>query len=241
MRSVAEQGVDRLSSADRAHNGVSPWLARYVAGVDACAAVALAAAISVGHVGDAGAFSLIAALAALAGLRPVRFARFKTELTATHPFVLLAVAILGPLQAMLVALVGLSGVVVRPGRRPDPMRTAFNVGAVMLASAAASLAFLETGGKIGGSLWLSFGPLAAATAAYFLINTGLVTIAIAFQQRTAVIDVWRESFQWTAVSYMTGLTLAAAMICGGVRHAVGLALRDPFTMFKVFRRDCLMS
>jgi signal transduction histidine kinase/CheY-like chemotaxis protein len=201
-----------LKSVDPAGIEVSPWLTRYVAGVDACALVALALATGGGRPGDPGTFSLVAALAALAGLRPVRFARFKTELTATHPFVLLAVAVLGPLDAMLVALIGLTGVLVRPGRRLVPIRAAFNLGAVMLASAAASWAFLETGGKIGGSLWASFGPLAAATAAYFLVNTGLVTVAIAFQQRTPVIEVWRESFQWTAVSYFTGLTIAAAMI-----------------------------
>jgi signal transduction histidine kinase len=92
------------------------------------------------------------------------------------------------------------------------MRTAFNLGAVTLASAAASYAFQETGGRVGGSLWVSFGPLAAATAVYFFVNTGLVTVAIAFHQKTPVLEVWRETFQWTAVSYFTGLTLAAVMI-----------------------------
>jgi signal transduction histidine kinase len=203
-----------LTSADPAGIGISPWLKRYVAGVDTCALLSLALATRVEFPRDPGTLSLVAALAALAGLRPVRFARFKTELSATHPFVLLAVAVLGPLDAMLVALVGLTGVLVRPGRPLNAMRTAFNLGAVTLASAAASWAFYATGGIVGGSLWVSFGPLAAATAAYFLVNTGLVTVAIAFQQRTPVMEVWRETFQWTAVSYFTGLTLAAVMIVG---------------------------
>jgi len=201
-----------LKATDPVDNGVSPWLARYVVGVDACALAALAVALGGGVPADPGTLVLVAALAALAGLRPVRFARFKTELTATHPFVLLAVAVLGPLDAMVVALIGLTGVLVRPGRRLDPMRTAFNLGAVTLSSAAASGAFHQFGGQVGGALWDSFGPLAAATAAYFLVNTGLVTIAIAYQQHTSMVEVWRESFQWTAVSYFTGLTLAAAMI-----------------------------
>jgi signal transduction histidine kinase len=201
-----------LTSADPAGNGLSPWLRRYVGAVDACALLALAVATGTSFTGDWGTLSLIAALAALAGMRPVRFARFKTELSATHPFVLLAVAVLGPMSAMFVALIGLTGVLVRPGRKLDPMRTAFNLGAVTLASAAAAWAFYECGGRVGGSLWSSFGPLAAATAAYFLVNTGLVTVAIAFQQRTPVLEVWRETFQWTTVSYLTGLTLAAAMI-----------------------------
>ena len=201
-----------MTPAAPAGIGVSPWLKRYVASVDACALIALALATARGWPEDPWTLSLVAALAALAGLRPVRFPRFKTELSATHPFVLLAAAVLGPLDAMIVALIGLTGVFVRPGRRLDPMRTAFNLGAVTLASAAASWAFFVTGGQVGGSLWVSFGPLAAATAAYFLVNTGLVTVAIAFQQHTPVMVVWRETFQWTAVSYFTGLTLAAVMI-----------------------------
>ena len=207
-----------MTPAAPAGIGVSPWLKRYVASVDACALIALALALALalatarGWPEDPWTLSLVAALAALAGLRPVRFPRFKTELSATHPFVLLAAAVLGPLDAMIVAVIGLTGVFVRPGRRLDPMRTAFNLGAVTLASAAASWAFFVTGGQVGGSLWVSFGPLAAATAAYFLVNTGLVTVAIAFQQHTPVMVVWRETFQWTAVSYFTGLTLAAVMI-----------------------------
>jgi hypothetical protein len=164
------------------------------------------------HGNDTKVFVLVAALAALAGARPVRFPRFKTELTATHPFVLLAVATLGPLEAMIVGVVGLTGVIFRPGRRLSPQRTAFNLGSVVLAAAVAAWSYFATGGAVGGSLWTSFAPLAAATAAYFLVNTGLVTLAITFQQRTPFLVVWRESFEWTAVSYFTGLTLAVCML-----------------------------
>ena len=201
-----------MSPVEPAEPVASRWLTPYVVGVVACALVALAIGTAQGWSGSGSTFALVAALAALAGARPVRFARFKTELTATHPFVLLAVAVLGPVEAMIVALVGLTGVIIRPGRRLNLLRTAFNLGAVVLSSGAAACAFLACSGQVGGSFWVSFGPLAAATAAYFLVNTGLVTVAIAFQQRTPFVAVWRESFQWTAVSYFTGLTLAAAMM-----------------------------
>ncbi len=209
-----------MSPAGSGAIGPSPWLRRYVAGVDTLAVCALMWGASNGRPEDLATFSLVTALAALAGMRPVRFARFKTELTATHPFVLLAVAVLGPLEAMIVAMIGLTGVLIRPGRRASAMRDAFNLGAVTLSSAAASCAFALTGGHVGFSLWVSFGPLAAAAAVYFLVNTGLVSVAIAFQQQAAMLDVWRESFQWTTVSYFTGLTLAAAMI--GALQAWGL-------------------
>jgi signal transduction histidine kinase len=184
----------------------------FIVAVDVCAVVAVAIGIADGWAGSNQTFALLAAMAALAGARPVRFARFKTELTATHPFVLLAVAVLGPLAAMIVAVVGLTGVLVRPGRKLRSDRTAFNLGAVVCASAAAAWAFLACGGEIGGTFWTNLLPLVAATAAYFLVNTGLVTIAIALQQRMPVLEVWRESFEWTAVAYFTGLTMAAAMM-----------------------------
>jgi hypothetical protein len=92
------------------------------------------------------------------------------------------------------------------------MRTAFNLGAVDARVGRGVACVPRTAGRSAARSGLSFGPLAAATAAYFLVNTGLVTVAIAFQQRTPVFGVWRESFQWTAVSYFTGLTLAAVMI-----------------------------
>ena len=217
-----------MTSAGPAGNGASRWLTPYVVAVDLCALAAIAAGIAVDRGDDKKVFILVAALAALAGARPVRFPRFKTELTATHPFVLLAVATLGPLEAMIVGLVGLTGVIFRPGRKLSVLRTAFNLGSVVLASAVAAWSYFATGGEVGGSLWFSFAPLAAATAAYFLVNTGLVTLAISFQQRTPFLVVWRESFQWTAVSYFSGLTLAAAML--GALRAWGpwvLALAIP--------------
>ena len=201
-----------MSSADQAGSGPSRWLMPFIAAVDVCALGALATGLYAGWAGSPGTFMLLAALAILAGARPVRFARFKTELTATHPFVLLAVAVLGPIEAMLIAVLGLSGVLFRPGRPMRPERTAFNLGAVICASAAAAWSFLAAGGEVGDAFWPNLLPLAAATAAYFLVNTGLVTIAIALQQRTPVVEVWRESFEWTAVSYFSGLTLAAAMM-----------------------------
>jgi signal transduction histidine kinase len=201
-----------LKSADPIKHAASPWLTRLVVGVDGCALIAVAAATGGKLSGDPGTLSLVCALAALAGLRPVRFARFKTELSATHPFVLLAVAALGPLEAMVVAVVGLVGVFLRPGRRLAVLRTAFNLGAVVLSAGAASVAFFAAGGEVGATIWSALGPLAAATAAYFLVNTGLVSLAVALQQRTPILSVWRESFQWTGVSYMTGLTLAALML-----------------------------
>ena len=201
-----------MTSAGPAGNGASRWLTPYVVAVDLCAAAAIAVGVAHDRGDDTKVFVLVAALAALAGARPVRFPRFKTELTATHPFVLLAVATLGPLEAMVVGLVGLTGVIFRPGRKLSPLRTAFNLGSVVLASAVAAWSYLATGGVVNGSLLGSLGPLAVATAAYFLVNTGLVTLAITFQQRTPFLVVWRESFEWTAVSYFTGLTLAVGML-----------------------------
>jgi hypothetical protein len=134
-----------VTSAGPADLGASRWLRPFIASVDVCAVAALVTGVLAGWSGSPQTFALLAALAALAGARPVRFARFKTELTATHPFVLLAVAVLGPAEAMLVGLVGLTGVLIRPGRPMRTDRTAFNLGAVCCAAAAAAWSFPRHG------------------------------------------------------------------------------------------------
>jgi hypothetical protein len=93
------------------------------------------------------------------------------------------------------------------------MRTAFNSGlGASLAAAAPRGRTSRTGGQVGRLAVELVRAARAATAAYFLVNTGLVTLAISFQQRTPFLVVWRESFEWTAVSYFTGLTLAVCML-----------------------------
>jgi hypothetical protein len=55
-------------------------------------------------------------------------------------------------------------------------------------------------------------PLGAATAAYFVANTGLLSVAIALEKRQTFICTWRTSFSWSPVSYLCGFAVAVAVL-----------------------------
>jgi signal transduction histidine kinase/ActR/RegA family two-component response regulator len=187
----------------------------YVALVCAAAAAAVIASASLlghGPQGSAGATLVVIALAGLAGSRPVRIESLRTELVASHPLVLCALAHGGPLAGMLSAIAGLSGTALRQGRKPLSLRLAFNLASVVLTTLTASWAFRALGGELGGPLLASFPPLVGATVAYFVVNTGLVTLVISLERDQPPLEVWRSNIQWTAISFFAGLTLAACLL-----------------------------
>jgi hypothetical protein len=155
---------------------------------------------------------MLALLAGLMGARPIRIAALKSEFVATHPFVLCSLGSFGPLAAALADVAGVVGAAVARSTFPRPMRLAFNLGAVILATAASWGAFLTLGGLPGSGVVELLLPLAGAALAYFLVNTGLVALAVALEKRRALISTWRESFGWTTASHLTGLTLAVLLL-----------------------------
>jgi hypothetical protein len=183
----------------------------FVLAVDVVALTALLALPPPSALRPSAALLLLVALAAVCA-RPVRFASLRTELTVTHPFLLCALAIEGPLAAVVVALTGVLAAAIGRRRSVSPLRLAFNLGAVLLATSFAAAVYSAMGGVQGGTVPATLPALAVATAAYFLANTGLVSAAVAMEGRGRIAAVWKSSFRWTAVSYFMGLTLAAAML-----------------------------
>ena len=155
---------------------------------------------------------LLLAVSTLAGMWPVRLGPMRVELTATHPVVLCALAVAGPAAAVLTALAGVGGTVLVRHRTRVSRRLPFNLGAIALAASAAAWVFELLGGSPAGSLEAMLWPLFAATAVYFLVNTGLVSVAVAIEQQKSVVAIWRESFLWTVASYLSGFTLAALLL-----------------------------
>jgi hypothetical protein len=155
---------------------------------------------------------LVIGMAALVGVRPVRLPGLGHEITATHPFILLALAAFGSMAAVLVAVAGVVAAVLGRGRRSSAVHVAFNLGAVILSTVAASWLFLALGGVPGERLGALLLPLAAATTIYFVANTGLVAAAIALDKRKPFVATWRSSFLWSTTSYFVGLPLAVVLL-----------------------------
>jgi hypothetical protein len=183
-----------------------------VVGVNVAAATALATLPFTGLRESVSTALFIIALAALTASRPVLLPSLKVEMTSTHPLLLIALAVLGPMTAAAVGLVGVIAAAIGKRRYPVPMRLAFNLGAVVLAASAASWTFLALGGRPGDDVAALLWPLVGATIVFYIANTGLVSTAVALEKEQPLFSTWQVSFGWAAASYFAGLTVAAILL-----------------------------
>jgi hypothetical protein len=150
--------------------------------------------------------------AVITSSRPVRIPGLKLHMTASHPFMLVALAAVGPLAAVLVGLTSVLTAAAGGGRLPRPSRLAFNLSAVVLTGSAMAWVFRACGGALGGSIEARLFPLSAAATALFAANTGLVSAVIALERSQGLLVTWRKTFAWNAWTYVVGLSIAVAML-----------------------------
>jgi hypothetical protein len=158
-----------------------------------------------------GTTAVLVALAVVAGAAPVRIPVMRIALAPTHPFVLAALASAGPRAAVFTALGSVVGVAYRGLKRSGPLRPLFNVGLVLLATAAASMSYVALDGEWGRPPAEMVWPLAAASIVFYLTNTGIVAAAVMLERRVPFLVAWRSSL-WSAWSLLGGLTVAIAIL-----------------------------
>src|SRR5688572_29398966 len=153
----------------------------------------------------------------------------------------MALVLLGPQHAVVVAAAGVWTQCTVNVRRPYPLyRTLFSVAAEALTMAASGIVYQSLGGSLtaGGQLPLAIGALAAAIATCFLVNTGLVAGAIALSTGRGVLTVWRHDFLWSGVSFMVAGaagTTAALVIDRGEYWPAGLMLVPAYVTYRTYR------
>jgi putative nucleotidyltransferase with HDIG domain len=99
-------------------------------------------------------------------------------------------------------------------RNREPYRIVFNIAEPTISVLAASTVFYAIYGgpplalartpTLGAVLL----PVAAMAAVYFLFNSGLTAIAVAFETQTTPYRVWREHFMWLSLNYVGGASVA---------------------------------
>ena len=159
-----------------------------------------------------GTLGTLLALSFLAGLRPLRVPRLRVNFVATHAFVLAALALAGPLGAMLVDLAGLLGALFGRGKRMKGLHLVFNAGLIPVATLASwgALSLFERGD--GGHLPYGVLPLVVATAAYFVASSLLVASAVALERGQLLFRAWRESCLWTLPSFGASPLIAVGIL-----------------------------
>ena len=192
-----------------------PRLAQlYVCGAGAVGALAIGAALPA-LAGDHWKLLWVLLLLALpASTLTVSFSHNVSTLTICQVLDYLALLLLGPREAVLVAAVGGWAQCTLGSRHRNPVHmTVFSVSTLAIAATAAGGVYVGFGGQPGSWTWSSAeGPFVAATTVFFLFNSGLIAAAIGLSTAQSPVRVWCETFIWTWPGYLLGAGVAAAAV-----------------------------
>ena len=124
---------------------------------------------------------------------------------------LMALLLLGPRQAVVIAVAGVVAQCTVNVKRPYPLyRTVFSASAEAIAMSATGATYWWFGGAMGSLTFFGLAkPLVAAITTYFCVNTGFVAGAIGLSSHRSVWIVWRDDFLWSAGSFMAAATAGA--------------------------------
>src|SRR5215207_6776310 len=169
---------------------------------------------------------LLAVLTLLSASVTIKLPSVPATISISETFVFTAVITYGPAAgAVIVALDGFL-ISMWPNRRKEPYRVAFNVAAPALSIWLSAYVYYLFPGVLAlsdkralvGLVPHLIGPLAIFTLTHFLINSWLITFAVAFETRRPAFAIWRSAFLWLSLNYFGGASVSA-LLAFQVGHA----------------------
>lgn len=179
---------------------------------------------------------VLAGLTLLTGWATLRMPEVAASFSVSDTFTISGALLFGPSAGtLLAALEALTMSFRLSGRNRTTLRLLFNIAAMALAMWVAAHVFfgLSGTGPLAGrpsAVPNVIGPLAVFAALYFLLNTGLVATAVAFERRAPVLSVWRDHFSVLWLTYFAGASIAALVLmtmAARVADAMTLTLVAP--------------
>ena len=163
-----------------------------------------------------------------------------STLSVSYAADLMALLLLGPRLAMVIAVAGVIAQCTVHVRQRYPLyRTVFSASAEALTMAATALAYEALGGSIGSADVLELAkPLVAAIGTYFCVNTGLVATAIGLSTHRSVWRVWRDDFLWSGASFIVAASAgacAAVVIDRGEVWVAVLMLTPVYVAYRTYQ------
>jgi putative nucleotidyltransferase with HDIG domain len=162
---------------------------------------------------------ILALLTLLTGSFTVKIPSLPVRLSVSETFVFASVILFGPCAGTLTVALDILVVIFAGTARKarDPVRLVFNLSSATLSIWFASEAFyaIAGGGPFSGAqieLRKLLSPLMALAGTYFLLNSGMVAIAIALKQQTSAFFLWRNNFLALSLNYIGGASLAALLV-----------------------------
>lgn len=163
-------------------------------------------------------------LTALTGSFTVKIPGLVARLSVSEPFVFAATFLFGPSAGAVTAALDAFTMSLRllPNLKTFH-RVSFNVSVLLISVWGAGQLFFWLAGVDPrnpqySSLAGFIVPLYVFTVACFLLNSGLIAGALAFERRQSAFTIWRHQFLWLALNYFGGASVAALI----VQYAKGL-------------------
>jgi putative nucleotidyltransferase with HDIG domain len=161
---------------------------------------------------------VLASLTLLSGSATLKLPGTPVSFSISDSFTMAAALMFGPAAGTVT--VAIDGLVISLGlarRSIPPRRVFYNATAPPLAIwIAAQVFFLfvdadwMASARMSAEYWIL--PLAVFAGLFFLLNTGLVAVAIACEQRVDPVQIWREHFVGLWLTYFGGAAVAALLI-----------------------------
>lgn len=164
------------------------------------------------------AWLALAALTVLTGSFTVKIPGLVARLSVSEPFVFAATLWFGPSVGAVTA--ALDALIMSLWLMPTLKtfyRVAFNVSVLVISIWVASqgffyLAHIDQRAPVYNSLQDFVLPLYLFTACSFLLNSGLVAVALSFERHQSAFRIWREQFLWLSLNYFGGASVAAVLV-----------------------------
>jgi putative nucleotidyltransferase with HDIG domain len=194
----------------------------YVSVVVACGGAVLVAALTRAHASSLDRqWLILAGLTLLSGSFSVKVPSINAYISVSEIFVIASVLLFGADAGT--ATVLLECLVILFWMRPRPHRAyriLFNIAAPSIAIWISGQIFFYISGSVPYSHLAStppslpalFVPLTIFTTLYFLLNSGLVAIAVSLENAKSPLTVWWRNFAWLSVNYFSGASVAALIV-----------------------------
>jgi putative nucleotidyltransferase with HDIG domain len=160
---------------------------------------------------------LLAALTLLTGSFTIRITKLSIRISVSDAFVFASVLLFG--TAVATMIVAIDSLVATLWMRPENrsiFRALFNIAVASLSIWVASNTFYILAGPLPGPgqfvLTQFLGPLFVLAALYFLLNSGLIAVALGFEQHVPILLLWWKNFPWFSLNYFGGVSAAALLV-----------------------------
>ena len=164
-----------------------------------------------------GEWIILAALTLLTGSFTIRITKLSIRMSVSDAFVFAAVLLFGTAAAtVIVAVDSIVATAFMQRQHRSIFRLLYNLAVASISLWLASTIFYWLVGDMPttGQLVLVdlLAPLFVLAAAYFALNSWIIAIALGFEQRVPVAQLWWSHFPWFSLNYFGGVSAAALLV-----------------------------